>query len=302
MIASFADFCLHVYVLVDDLLATLALPARRGPAPCCSDSELITLALVGECRGWDRETELLAAFRAYPDLFPRLPERSRFNRRRRQLMGTINALRQQILQRFDGAADSHWGIDSLPVPVMAFHLVPRSAAKADWQAAGARYGRIESKHQTIFGYKLHLLVSFNGVIGDFSLASANIDDLHAGHELLAAHGQLLVLGDKGYRSAPVAAALRARQLIHLLTIPRKNEAVPFEPALVKLHNHFRHIIETVGSQLSEQLHIERNHAKTFWGLCTRLYSKLTAHTVCLYLNWLDGSPNWLQIKHLAFPN
>lgn len=301
MITSFADFCLHVYVLVDDLLAELSLPARPGPPPRCSDSELITMVLVGECRGWDQETDLVAAFREYRELFPQIPERSRFNRRRRNLMGTINALRRQVLSHFELAADSHWVIDSLPIPVMRFHLVPRSPARADWQAAGARFGRIKSKRTTIFGYKLQLLVSFNGIIGDFSLASANRDDLAVGADLLAAQGCLTVLGDKGYLSAPVAAQLATEAGITLLTIPRKNQAVQLPAEQVRCHNHFRHIIETVGSQLSEQLHLERNHAKTFWGLCTRLYSKLTAHTLCTYLNWQLGEPDWLQIKRLAFP-
>jgi hypothetical protein len=201
MITSFADFCLHVYVLVDDVLSQLDRPHRPGPPPRCSDSELLTMVLVGvprgRPRGWDQETELVAAFGEYPELFPQLPEHSRFNRRRRNRLGTINALRQQVLRHFELAADTHWVIDSLPIPVMTFPLVPRAPARATWQAYGARFGRIASKRQTIFGYKLQLLVSFNGIIGDFSLAAANRDDLTAGSELLAVHGQLTVLGDKG---------------------------------------------------------------------------------------------------------
>ena len=37
------------------------------------------------------------------------------------------------------------------------------------------------------------------------------------------------------------------------------------------------------------------------GLCTRLYAKLTAHTLCIYLNRLIGKPDFLRIKSLAFP-
>jgi hypothetical protein len=32
-----------------------------------------------------------------------------------------------------------------------------------------------------------------------------------------------------------------------------------------------------------------------------LYTKLTAHTLCIYLNRLLGKPDFLQIKTLAFP-
>lgn len=38
-----------------------------------------------------------------------------------------------------------------------------------------------------------------------------------------------------------------------------------------------------------------------WGLCTRLYTKHTAHTLCRYINRLLGKPDFLQIKSLAFP-
>ena len=52
MIADFEDFCLHLYVLVDDLWARIGDRYRRpGPAPACSDRELITMVLAGECRG-----------------------------------------------------------------------------------------------------------------------------------------------------------------------------------------------------------------------------------------------------------
>jgi hypothetical protein len=69
-----------------------------------------------------------------------------------------------------------------------------------------------------------------------------------------------------------------------------------------LYNAVRQLIETVNGQLSEQFHVEINHAHTFRGLCTRLYTKLTAHTLCIYLNRLVGRQDFLQIKALAFPN
>ena len=146
MIDNFDDFCLWTYVVVDDLLLKLA-PwlGRPGPAPACSDSEVLTLAIVGECRGWDRETDLLRHWAEHPGLFPHLPSQSRFNRRRRDLAGACNLVRRAMLELLDLAADRQCAIDSLPVPVMAFHLVPGSAATDDWKAAGAgTRGRVSS--------------------------------------------------------------------------------------------------------------------------------------------------------------
>jgi hypothetical protein len=300
MIHDFDDFCLWMYVLVDDIWSQVSqLFQRPGPAPLCSDSELLTMALVGECRGWDQETVMLAEWRARPDLFPHVPEQSRFNRRRRNLMDGFTVVRQVALRCLDLAADTDCVIDSLPIPVVQFHLVPGSTG--DWRAHEATFGRIASKKQLIFGYRLHLLVTLNGIILDFELAPANVTDLTIGCELLAEHTDLTVLGDKGYIGAPQAAELWAHNRIRLLTVPRRNQKVQVLAAVAHLHSRCRQIIETVNDQLAEQFQIETNHAHTFWGLCTRLHTKLAAHTLCIYLNQQLGNADFLQIKHLAFP-
>lgn len=303
MISDVEDFCLWTYVTVDDLWRQVGPRyTRPGPAPRCSDSELITMVLVGECRGWDLETDLLAAWRGHRALFPHIPERSRFNRRRRQLQLAINDLRRVLLRLLDLARDRQAVIDSLPVPVMRFHLVPASPAADTWRSYGAAFGKVPSKKQTIFGYKLHLLVSLGGVILDFELAPANVNDLTVGAELLAEQHDLEALGDKAYISAAVAAELRTTARVTLVTVPRQNQRVQCSATFAALHTRWRQIIETVNEQLSAHLHVEENHAKTFEGLCARLYSKLTAHTLCVYLNRLLGNPDYLHLKRLAFAN
>ncbi|MGI8837966.1 MAG: IS982 family transposase [Pyrinomonadaceae bacterium] len=301
IIEDFDDFCLWMYVVVDDLWQEIAPMFKRpGRQPECSDSELLTMVLVGECRGWDVETEMLSYWREHRRLFPVIPSQSRFNRRRRNLMDAFNLIRQAVLHVLDLAADRQCAIDSLPVPVVKFHLVPGSTG--DWAVHGANFGKVPSKKQTIFGYKLHLLVTLEGVILNFSLAPASASDLSVGEEILVEHTDLEVYGDKAFISAPLAARLAALHRVRLHTIPRSNQKAQLSPAIRRLHNHVRQIIETVNGQLTEQFHIEINHAHTFWGLCTRLLSKLTAHTLSIYLNRLLGKPHPLQIKSLAFPN
>jgi hypothetical protein len=119
------------------------------------------------------ETEMLSQWQEYRDLFPVIPTQSRFNRRRRGLIQAFNLIRQDVLQCLDIAQDSPCVIDSLPLPVVQFHLVPSSPASSNWKANGPTFGKVPSKKQTIFRYKLHLLIAMNGVILDFELASAN---------------------------------------------------------------------------------------------------------------------------------
>ena len=304
MIASFEDVVTWMYVIVDDAWQQLApLYQRPGPEPLCRDSELLTMLLVGEWRGWQTETALVRGWAAYPHLFPVIPERSRLNRRRRALLFALNDVRRIILTLLDLAADRQCAIDSLPVPVIGFHLVPSSPASvATWKAYGATFGYVPTKQQHIFGYKLTLLVTLSGVILDFELASANAADLAVGAELLAGHRALDALGDKGYVSAPVASALDDGQDVHLLTVPRRNQHQQLPKAPAQRLNRLRQSIETVNSQLTDYFRIGQHQAHTFWGLCARLYTKLTAHTLCIYLNRLLGKADFLQIMTLGTSN
>jgi hypothetical protein len=146
-----------------------------------------------------------------------------------------------------------------------------------------------------------------GLMLDFApqVAPANATDLAVGAELLAEQTDLCVIGAKASIRAEGADERLAHNRIRLHPLPRR---APFGtqkrqlPETVRhLLNRVRQFIETVNGQLSEQFHIETNQAHSFWGLCARLYAKLTAHTLCLYLNRLMGKPECLQIKALVFP-
>jgi hypothetical protein len=299
MIANFEDFVTWMFVTIDDLWQQIAPSYRRpGPEPTsCSDSEVMTVALVSECRGWDRETHLLVEWEPYRHLFPHLPERSRFNRRRRNLMFAINQVRQIVLASLDVAQDAYGAIDGLPLPVMKFHLVPQRTH--DWDAHGATFGYCASKNETYFGYRLNLVVTLGGVILDFELTSANADERDAAEDLLPLHPGRTYLSDKGYVSEALAQRL-LHQGVKLIALRRENQHEQLSEQLKRLVTRFREIIETVNGQLTEQFALEHNYAHSFWGLCARLYTKLTAHTLCIYLNRRLGNPEWLQIKGLAF--
>ncbi len=122
MIHDFDDFCLYVFVIVDDICQQLTHFLKRpGPNPKCSDSELMAMALISECKGWDMETDLLSNWQSHRDLFPHIPSQSRFNRRRRNLMFIINQIRRILLSELDLTQDDQCVIDSLPIPVVQFH-------------------------------------------------------------------------------------------------------------------------------------------------------------------------------------
>jgi len=222
MINDFEDFSTWMYAIIDDIWQQIAgLFKQPGPQPECSDSELITMAIVGECRVWNVETEMLSYWQEHRDMFPQIPSQSRFNRRRRKLMLTFNLIRRSVLSMLDLAQEGQAVIASLPIPVVQFYLVPGSTG--DWKVHGVTYGKVPSRSETIFGYKLHLLITVGGLILDFELAPAIAADLEVGFEMLVEHTDLYVLGDKGYISADLAAQQWRRNRLCLKTIPRCNQ-------------------------------------------------------------------------------
>ena len=78
--------------------------------------------------------------------------------------------------------------------------------------------------------------------------------------------------------------------------------IPSQSRFNRRRRNLMQAFNLIRGQLSDQFAIEKNYAHTFWGLCTRLISKLTAHTLCMSINRLLGKPDFLQIKALAFPN
>lgn len=293
MIEDFVELCTYVYVVTDEVYRRVVAPydTRPGPRSGFTDSELLTVSVVAELVGLDAETRCLTYLRRnHPTLFPLLPERSRYNRRRRQLAEVTNRLRGAVMARLWRVLEAEGrdlcAIDSVPVPAVGF---PHARHAHRWYGEAA-YGRVASKRQTIYGFKLHLLISQCGLILDFALVAANATDGALAEQLLIDKAGLTVLGDKGYINGPLHQRLAARNGLTVLTPQRRNQKVQLPAALTRAINRARQIIETVNSQLVGQCHLQRNRAKSLGGLATRIHAKLAAHTLGLYLNYHLGRP------------
>ncbi len=301
MIQTFEDLCTVAYVLVDEIFHRHVAPLdhRPGPRSVFTDSELLTVAVVAELISLDEETAMLGYLRRnHPTLFPTLPDRSRYNRRRRALSEALNTIRRQVvgwlLALLPPDERPLCVIDSLPVPVVGFHHARGDHAWWGW----ASYGYNATKKQTFYGFKLHVVTTADGIIVDFALAPAHLTDGTFTAQLLGDKYQLLALGDKGYNDAPLQADLAATHDVLLLTPKRENQRVQLPRELTALINHFRQLIETINSQLAGQLQVETNKAKRMSGLVARLHAKLAAHTLGMYLNVLTGRP-LRELKALA---
>ena len=200
VIATFEDFILTTYVIIDELYHQFALPEvakRRHVLDAkLSDSEIITISLCGELLGVDsekclvffREKELQTSFS------PKLCSRSRFNRTRRALMQTTELLRQKMLC-FPVPVSSYCIIDSFPLAVCKFG---RARYCKTFRSQGADYGKCPSKKETYFGYKVHALVTLEGYITAFEITPASTDDREGLRDLVDNCSNITILADKGY--------------------------------------------------------------------------------------------------------
>jgi len=64
------------------------------------------------------------------------------------LTATLRALRCRVLNALVPAHDRQCVVDSLPVPVIAFHRVPGANNAGRWRSWGADFGRVTTKKQT----------------------------------------------------------------------------------------------------------------------------------------------------------
>lgn len=302
VIATFEDFILTTYVIIDELYHQFALPEvakRRHVLDAkLSDSEIITISLCGELLGVDSENAWFSFVKKnYRHLFPNLCSRSRLNRTRRALLQTTELLRQKMISVFPIPFSQYFVIDSFPLAVCKFG---RARYCRSFRSYGADYGRCPSKKETYFGYKVHATITLEGYITTFEITPASTDDREGLKDMVGGQSGLVILGDKGYVGENLTKEM-SDQGICLMALKRSNSKANWPKPVRQLIFQLRRCVETVFSQLSEQLHAERVLAKSFQGLCTRLVNKILAYNLCLALNSIFHETCELgRIKQLIF--
>jgi len=276
-IEDLKDFITIVFVIIDDLYQ-IAVPKAisqrlHAEKAILSDSEIITICIVGELLAIDSESAWLSYVgENLRDLFPRMCERSRFNRTRRNLVSAIDVIRFRLNMMMPEPEGEVRIADSFPLPVCAFG---RARFCKTFSGYGAAYGYCPSKKQTYYGYKVHALCSLSGNTTDFIVTPASADDREVVWELVEQYNRhLYLIGDKGYISRALTLDLNREKGIDLIYMKKRNDTEQYPKSFRRLIFKVRRRIETSFSQMVEQLNVETVKAKSFWGLITRLQTKL----------------------------
>ena len=274
---------------------------RPGPTSRCPDSDILTLAWLGELVGKDSERAWYNVVKAnLGTLFAYLPERSRFNRRRRNLCVASEKLRK-VLVSFLPEAEV-FIVDSFPMPLCDFKRAHGSKSPlkgGDATGTQATYGHAATKGLgCFFGFRGHLMMTCYGLPVDFAIANADIGDREV-LPLLCERGRYpVVIADKGYISEDLKMDVFENYNLRLYATYRRNQKTQYSRSFQQWHRRTRLRIETTLSQLKEQFQIQRVRVRSHCRLRTRVSNKVAALTLGVFLNAALGR-NLMSLRDLV---
>ena len=275
------DLFVYVYVLVDDAVSSgaIAIPPRPGPAPACSDAELLAIALVRHLLGRRSEAGFLQEVRRdWGQLFPRLPHQSEANRRIRWLWGAFEHVRAELAGWLP--ADGCQQVDTSALPVKH---PSRVRGPDSWAGPGglvARFGRDGAHAEWFYGFRLAVKTDLGSrIVRAWGIVPAAVNEREVASDLLNAGPpppDLLV--DKGFAGKAFAAEQAARGTAVLIP-PAKRQRRAMPAILLKIIAEWRNRVETTFKEITDQMELARHGAYTFWGLLVRIAATIAAHTL-----------------------
>ena len=298
MLADLDLLLIAVFCAADDLLPK----ARNNAKRIVTDAEVITLCVAQAIMGITSDPRFLAVARKrLIHLFPTLPDRAGFYKRREALSDTIESLIAQFAAHSPGAVDDVLLVDSTPVEcARSRETVKRGGASslADAISDAADYGYCASHSRFFYGFRLHTLFAMDGTPRAIALTSPKIDEKEVCLQLVARcarqPGQFLTLiGDKNFRGARFEADLAA--LDATIIRPRRKDERGKGLHLAPI----RQRIESIYWTAKDILTLERHGARTLHGLRTRLACRFLALAAAVSLNHRIGLPSRALAQYIA---
>ena len=287
-----------VYCIADDFLPKAAGNARRKIA----DAEIVTLCVAQAIMGMPSDPRFLAAAaKRLRHLFPTIPTRDAFHKRRLRLSGQIEALIAHFARQSPGFFDDLLLVDSTPVEcARSRETVKRggSSTLGDALTDAADYGYCASHSRHFFGFRLHALFAPDGTPRALALTSPKIDEKLVCLEMVARcerqPGQTMILiGDKNFRGKNFETELAA--LDATIMRPRRKDETRRGPHLAPI----RQRIESIFQTCKDLLTLERHGARTLRNLRVRLCARFAALAAAIMLNHQLGRPSRSLVPYTA---
>ena len=290
-------FLTILYVTVDDFCkAHLSAEVRPGPKPSLSRSEVVTLALFGQWGRFASERDFWRFARAkLRGAFPRLPDRSQFNRLVRLHHDAIVAFGLW----FAPQQTDYEALDTLPVTVRQHKRRGRG-----WLPGQADIGFSKRIASWFCGFRLLAAVSPDGLVTGFGFGPASAKDQPLADTLLALRHspdarapslgagkqQGCYLADKGFEGENWRQRWHREYGALLIHPPRRNSRHPWPRRRRRWLASLRQIVETVFAKLTNTFRLDRERPHHLVGFSARLAAKVSLHNFCHWLNRSLGRP------------
>ena len=211
-----------------------------------------------------------------------LPERTRYNRRCRQLTPVMKLIRTWLLKEWL-IAPAYEVIDSAPITLAS----ARRSHYAKVLREVADKGYNATKRTYYYGFELHAVMVDEGYFVNWKITPASVDERAVAPGLLLDSPCRQVLADGGYLSSALKSRLYDEYAINLWTPVRKNMKKPAGENTAELKDKRRQI-ETGFNNLNTVGHFEHPAIRTLSGLESRLEAMFLWHTINVHANLVAG--------------
>lgn len=305
------------YVAVDTFSRAEIVPhlgVRPGPAPRMSDSEVLTLVLLGQWRASSERALVRWAAACLRDWFPILLSQSAFHRRVHHLGPVLARLMVWLADDLGAAETPYQIVDTVPVPLAR---QCRGERRRLFTAAEADVGYGGADRTWFYGCRLLLAVAADGPITGFMVGPGSTQDRWQLEALLTwrvcpgapvrppealpkshAKGGTRVgpagpqwwpqsvgqrasgpmIGDTGFAGAAWQPYWRDALGQVVLT------PVGMGRRAKRQFSGWRQTVETINAVLIDTLHLHFPLAKTMWGVVRRIAAKAAACNLGIWLN------------------
>lgn len=308
---SLADFVIAIYCLIEDELYPSfcqhqGRPRRAGFSPALSDSECLTIEMVGQYLGYSTQKQLFEQMLdRFGDWFPGLRDRGSFTRQSANLWQVKTWMHQQIVDRLDGHQAWLQVIDTMPLPICKVaRRFQRRIFRTESILEGPppTKGFCAAKQEDYFGFKGGLRITDYGLIVHAPILQAYGHDSTCRDALLTGvQPDTQVVGDSAFLDLDRQQELDEVYQIQLLTPLKSNmqptpERQPF--TLPGWTRPIRRLVETVYAQLVERFHVQALKVRDVWHLHNLWATKILTHSICVWLN-IRGKRNPLDLEGLV---
>ena len=277
------SFLVSLYVLVDDWwkLNRSLEPPKIGRPALLTDPEVLTLAILAQWPRFRSERDFWrfasSHLRSY---FPNLCSQSQLNRRIRALAPELRALQRAFARELAEPSAAYHVLDTTLIPA----IVRVRASRKGLFCGQATFGRSASKTEWVYGFKMVLSVSPEGVITAFGVGEAASDERPIGDWIIRQDRHDTYLADKGFSSVSWERHWVENYGALVVATPKDNSKRAWRQSDRRWAAGKRQIIEGVIYQLKDIFALERHRAKTLGGLLARLAAKVAAYTCGQRLN------------------